>query len=148
VKATVRDRTGLYKTADKQVTLLSLVLFIPNSCLGLTSPHLPASVGKERLMTGNPSAVRCSVGIDVSKDALDIFIDASAEEYRVANQAADIAALVERLKSVMPDYVVVEASGGFASGLVTALATAGLAVCRVSLQRVRSFARAVGELAN
>lgn len=47
----------------------------------------------------------------------------------------------------MPDYVVVEASGGFESGLVRVLATAGLPVCRVSPQRVRSSARAVGESA-
>jgi hypothetical protein len=33
--------------SDKQVTLLSLILFIPNSCPGHPSPHLPASVGKE-----------------------------------------------------------------------------------------------------
>lgn len=98
-------------------------------------------------MTDNPATVRCSVGIDVSKDSLDIFIDSSAEEYRLANQAGDIAALVERLKAASPDYIVVEASGGFESGVVTALATGGLAVCRVSPQRVRSFARAVGELA-
>jgi transposase len=98
-------------------------------------------------MADNPAVVRCSVGVDVSKDALDIFIDSSAEEYRIANQAADIAVLVERLKRAAPDYIVVEASGGFESGLVTALATAGLAVCRVSPQRVRSFARALGELA-
>jgi hypothetical protein len=48
-------------------------------------------------VTGNPAATRCSVGIDVSKDALDIFIDSSAEAYRVKNQVGDIAALIERL---------------------------------------------------
>jgi transposase len=98
-------------------------------------------------MADSPAAVRCSVGIDVSKDSLDIFIDSSAEEYRAANRAGDITALVERLKEAVPDYIVVEASGGFESALVTALATAGLPVCRVSPQRVRSFARALGELA-
>lgn len=58
----------------------------------------------------------------------------------------DIAALVKRLKAVAPDYIVVEASGGFESGVVTALATSGLPVCRVSPLRVRSFARAVVNL--
>lgn len=98
-------------------------------------------------MTDKPAVVRCSVGIDVFKDALDIFIDASAEEYRAANSAVDICALVERLKEVLPDYIIVEASGGFEASLITALSMAGLAICRVSPQRVRSFARAVGELA-
>ena len=91
----------------------------------------------------NPAVVRCSVGIDVSKDSLDLFIDSPAEAFQVRNQAADIAALVERLKEVAPDYIVVEASGGFESGVVTALATEGLPVCRVSPQRVRSLARAL-----
>ena len=98
-------------------------------------------------MTANSPAARCSVGIDVSKDALDIFIDSSTEEYCAANRADDIAALVERLRVVAPDYVVVEASGGFESEVVTALATEGLPVCRVSPRRVRSFTRALGELA-
>jgi transposase len=97
-------------------------------------------------MTDN-ATVECCVGIDVSKDNLDIFADSSAEAFQVRNQADDIAALVGRLREAAPDYIVVEASGGFEAALVTALATAGLAVCRVSPQRVRSFARAVGELA-
>src|SRR5689334_20098840 len=89
---------GLHEAADKQVTLLSLLLFIPNSCPGRRSPHLPASVGKERPMTDNAAAMRRSVGIDVSKDALGIFIDSSAEVFQVKNQADGIAAQVERLK--------------------------------------------------
>jgi transposase len=98
-------------------------------------------------MTDNSTAMRCSIGIDVSKETLDIFIDSSAEEWQVVNRTEEIAALVERLKLVAPNYIVVEASGGFESEVVTALATEGLAVCRVSPQRVRSFARALGELA-
>src|ERR1051325_400078 len=98
-------------------------------------------------MADNPAVARGSVGIDVSKDALDIFIDSSTEEFQVKNQADNIAALVERLQSSAPDYIIVEASGGFEAALMTALATAGLPVCRVSPQRVRSFARALGELA-
>ncbi len=98
-------------------------------------------------MTDNSPVVRCSVGIDVSKDSLDIFIDSSAEESRVHNAAGDITKLVEQLRAAAPDFIVVEASGGFESAVVTALATGGLPVCRVSPQRVRSFARAIGELA-
>jgi len=40
-------------------------------------------------VTNTSPAVQCSVGIDVAKDALDILIDSSAEEYRVANQASE-----------------------------------------------------------
>lgn len=50
-------------------------------------------------MTDNSPTVRCSVGIDVSEDALDIFIDSSTEGRRVANRAEDIAVPVERLKA-------------------------------------------------
>jgi hypothetical protein len=56
-------------------------------------------MGKERPVIDNTTAARCSVGIDVSKDALDIFIDSPTAECRVANRAGEIAAVVERLKS-------------------------------------------------
>jgi transposase len=98
-------------------------------------------------MTHISTAARCSVGIDVSKAVLDIFIDSSAEAFQLTNQSDEMATLVERLKAVAPDYIVIEASGGFESAIVTALATSGLPVCRVSPQRVRSFARAIGLLA-
>ena len=97
-------------------------------------------------MTSNSLAVQCSVGIDVAKASLDIFIDSSGEEYRVANQAAEIAVLVEKLKAMAPDYIIVEASGGYETAILTALATSDLPVCRISPQRVRSFGRAIGVL--
>lgn len=55
-------------------------------------------------MADNSPAVRCSIGIDVSKDSLDIFIDSSAEECRVHNAVGDIVTLVKRLRAAAPIY--------------------------------------------
>lgn len=93
------------------------------------------------------TVMSCVIGIDVAKDHLDIFIDSSEEEFRVKSTEPEIAALVEKLSALKPDYIIVEATGGFETALVTALATNGLAVSVVSPERVRSFAKAVGVLA-
>lgn len=95
----------------------------------------------------NAALIDCVLGIDVAKDHLDIFIDSTTEEFQVKNTVREIAALVEKLTVLKPDYIIVEATGGFETALVTALATNGLAVSVVSPHRVRSFARAVGVLA-
>jgi transposase len=87
------------------------------------------------------------VGIDVSKALLDLYCDTGAEALRVANCQTEFAALVERLRELAPARIVVEASGGYETPLVTALATAGLPVCLVNPKRVRDFARGLGQLA-
>jgi transposase len=87
------------------------------------------------------------VGIDVSKALLDLYCDTGAEALRVANCQTEFAALVERLGELAPARIVVEASGGYETPLVTALATAGLPVCLVNPKRVRDFARGLGQLA-
>jgi transposase len=54
---------------------------------------------------------------------------------------------VERLQRVQPALIVVEATGGRETPLVTALATVGLAVAVVNPRQVRDFAKAIGQLA-
>lgn len=92
-------------------------------------------------------ADRPIVGIDVSKALLDLYCDTSAEATRVANCQREFPALVERLCALAPTRIIVEASGGYETPLVTALATAGLPVCLVNPKRVRDFAKGVGQLA-
>lgn len=93
------------------------------------------------------AAERPVVGIDVAKAYLDLFCDTSAEAFRVANCQEELPALVERLQRLGPARIVVEASGGYETPLVTALATASLPVCLVNPKRVRDFAKGLGQLA-
>ena len=95
-------------------------------------------------MSNQMSLNSCVIGIDVAQDRLDVFIDSSDEEFQIKNTGSEIIVLIEKLKKLKPDYIIVEATGGFKTALVTALATNSLPVSVVSPHRVRSFARAVG----
>jgi transposase len=87
------------------------------------------------------------VGIDVSKEFLDVHCRPSAEALRVGNDEAGIAGLIERFRAAKPTLVVVEATGGYESPLSAGLAVAEIAVAVVNPRQVRDFAKAVGRLA-
>jgi transposase len=93
-----------------------------------------------------PTEAPC-VGVDVSKAQLDLYCDTGGHSFRVANCQGEFPALVERLRSLAPTRIVVEASGGYETPVVTALATASLPVCLVNPKRVRDFAKGLGQLA-
>ena len=87
------------------------------------------------------------VGIDVSKEQLDVFslFDNTASQY--ANTQAGIRQLVEQMKTLAHGVVIVEATGGFEMALVQLLAAARVAVIVVNPRQVRDFANASGRLA-
>jgi transposase len=87
------------------------------------------------------------VGVDVAKAQLDIAVRPTAEAWRTPNQEPEVTALVERLRTLAPTLVVLEATGGLEWPLVAALAAAGLPVVIVNPRQVRDFARATGKLA-
>ena len=87
------------------------------------------------------------VGIDVSKDRLDVAVLGERQEKQVANATQGIAQLVEWMQELQPELIVVEATGGYQRAVVEALFWAGLAVAMVNPARVRQFARACGLLA-
>ena len=87
-------------------------------------------------------------GIDVSKTTLDLAQWGQKEVAQFENDAAGIATMVEMLSSATAvASIVVEASGGFEQTMVTELAAASLPIVVVNPTRVRSFARAKGQLA-
>jgi transposase len=87
------------------------------------------------------------VGIDVSKDHLDVHVRPAGSAGRVANDDAGIADLVQRLAALTPGRVVLEATGGYQNAAVAALALAGLPVVVVNPRQARRFAEGVGRLA-
>lgn len=88
------------------------------------------------------------VGIDVSKNWLDVAVhEQAAEAFRTSNEETGIASLVKRLKKMKPTLIVLEATGGFEMLVVAELTSAGLPVVVVNAKRVRDFARATGRLA-
>jgi transposase len=89
----------------------------------------------------------CFIGIDVSKDHLDVHLRPQADSFRLANDPAGIAALIGRLLPLAPAGIVLEATGGYEALLVGELAAAGLAPALVNPRQARDFARATGRLA-
>lgn len=87
------------------------------------------------------------VGIDVSRDKLDLGIRPVGEKWQVANTAAGIAAVLPQLLALKPTLIVLEATGGLELPVVAALGSAGLPVIAVNPRQVRDFAKAVGKLA-
>jgi transposase len=87
------------------------------------------------------------VGIDVSKRTLDINVFGEKDTITVGNDPEGIAKLVEQMRSVQPERIVLEATGGYERKAANALAEAGFSVAVVNPTRVRRFAEALGILA-
>lgn len=87
------------------------------------------------------------VGIDVSKDILDVAVLGQKAVTQAANAKRGINALVKRMQELDPQMIVVEATGGYEEALVLRLFEVGLPVALVSPQRVRQYAKARGLLA-
>jgi transposase len=87
------------------------------------------------------------VGIDVSKDCLDVALRPSSEKFAVERNSAGLDFLVPRLKALSPRIVALEATGGFETVVAAALAAAGLPVVIVNPAQIRNFAKAIGQRA-
>lgn len=87
------------------------------------------------------------VGIDVSKDTLDVAIHGVSSTSQWANSDSSIEKLVLHLQSHAPTLIVVEASGGFEMRLVIALAEEKLPIAIVNPTRIKGFGRADGRRA-
>jgi transposase len=87
------------------------------------------------------------VGIDVSKDRLDVHVLPSGEAFAVSRDAAGLEALIGRLLPLAPRTVAVEATGGFETVVAASLAAACLPVVVVNPAQVRAFAQALGKRA-
>jgi transposase len=87
------------------------------------------------------------IGIDVAKDWLDVADGGEGRPWRVANDAAGIAALVATLTTQAPQLIVLEPTGGLETAATAALLEAGLPVAVVNPARARAFAQASGQAA-
>jgi transposase len=88
-----------------------------------------------------------TVGIDVSKDRLDIAVRPGGEAFVVERNAAGLERLVARLRDLSPHLVALEATGGFETIAAAALAAANVPVVVVNPAQVRAFAHALGKRA-
>jgi transposase len=87
------------------------------------------------------------VGIDVSKDRLDVHVRPSREAFVVARDGKGLEELIERLQALSPRLIAIEATGGFETIAAAAIAGAALPLAIVNPAQVRHFAQAVGKRA-
>jgi transposase len=88
-----------------------------------------------------------TVGIDISKDRLDVAVRPSGEAFAVERKASALELLARRLQELSPQVIALEASGGFETVVVAGLAAAGLPVVVVNPAQIRAFAKAIGQRA-
>lgn len=87
------------------------------------------------------------VGIDVSKDTLDVCLDPTGQRLRVAHDEAGIAEVLGQLKAFEPTLIVIEATGGLELRLASELAGHGMPLAVINPRQGRDFAKATGQLA-
>jgi transposase len=87
------------------------------------------------------------VGIDVSKDRLDVHVRPTDEAFAVARDGQGLQELVKRLHALAPTLVAVEATGGFETIVAASVGGSGLPLVVVNPAQVRHFAQAVGKRA-
>jgi transposase len=87
------------------------------------------------------------VGIDVSKDRLDVHVRPSGQAFAVTRDGKGLEELIDRLRELAPALIAVEATGGFETIVAAAVAGAQLPLAVVNPAQIRHFAQAVGQRA-
>ncbi len=88
------------------------------------------------------------VGIDVSKDSLEVALDDKSTTQCMVNTDTDITALVKKLVPLSGKVgaVLLEATGGLERPVAVALCMAGLPVMVINPRQARDFAKSMGYL--
>lgn len=81
------------------------------------------------------------IGVDVSKDCLDVAVAPSGESMRFANSEDGIALLADFLKPRNPERVLFEATGGWEMNAVNHLAAQRLPLVVLNPRQLRDFAK-------
>jgi transposase len=92
-------------------------------------------------------AVTHFIGIDVSKDSLDMAIRPTKDQLRFFNTDEGVDALVHHLRPLKPTLIVLEATGRYHQLVLSRLLAAGLPAIAINPRQARDFARAMGRLA-
>ena len=87
------------------------------------------------------------VGIDISKETLDLAIVGQETTWQLNHDETGISQLIDLVTPMNPQLIVMEATGGLEIDIVTRLSAAGLPISVVNPVRVREFAKAIGQYA-
>ena len=88
------------------------------------------------------------IGLDVAKDRSSTSTSAPpGRPSSLSHDEAGLTALVDRVRTLAPTLIALEATGGYEATVAAILASAGLPVAVVNPHQVRDFAGAIGRLA-
>lgn len=87
------------------------------------------------------------IGVDVSKDTLDVFVIPFSKRFTADNNKDGIKEIVGSLKKLTPKSIVMESTGIYQNALASSLVKENLPVIVVNPRQVRDFARAKNRLA-
>ncbi|MBN2240620.1 MAG: IS110 family transposase [Dehalococcoidales bacterium] len=87
------------------------------------------------------------IGVDISKEYLDIAVAGDRKEWRIENNTVSIKRTIKKLNREEPALVVFEATGRYELELWSALTEAGIEAAPVNPRQIRNFAKAKGILA-
>ena len=85
-----------------------------------------------------------SIGVDISKDTLDVYLHPAGIARRFGNSRKGRCALIAWLAEIPVARVVFEPTGSYHHGFERQLAEAGLPLCKVNPRQARRFAEAIG----
>ena len=89
----------------------------------------------------------CFVGIDVSKNTLEVCALPGPKRNQFDNNPCGLVELLAWLRPLAPELVVLEPTGGYELEILNALSDAHLPVALVNARQIRDFAKSRGRLA-
>src|SRR5205085_2062972 len=90
------------------------------------------------------SIIAQSVGVDISKDALDVHLHPAGATQRIANSPAGLKKLMIWLRGFTFDRVVFEPTGAYHHAFERRLGEAGMPLVKINPRQARRFAQAIG----
>jgi transposase len=85
-----------------------------------------------------------TVGVDISKDTLDVYLHPQGEARRFLNTPKGLACLLSWLKDRALERIVYEPTGAYHHAFERRLAEAGLPLVKINPRQARRFAEAIG----
>jgi transposase len=105
-------------------------------------------MGQEKMSIQlSPTVDQVTIGIDISKDQLEVYVHPEGSRRQFANDRPGYAGLIGWISPRQPTRVVFEATGAYHRGLQRALAKAGLPGVKLNPLQARRFAEATGRRA-
>ncbi len=89
----------------------------------------------------------CHIGIDISKESLDVAVHETGEIFQYPNSPGNFPTVIAHFQSLEPKLIAMEASGGYEQELLFSLLISGLPAALVNARQVHNFGKAIGRLA-